>query len=182
MSSSSSDPNNIQSQHDKLRQASFEAGRLTGTAVVKTQQIIKEQGLAEKAAQLKHNAMEAYTRETGRNASLDGTILKYSAVATAGAVALTAAPAIVVGAAISAAVVGVASSQLGKATAKYSETTGRDGNKDKDTVVKAMNEAGAATVVAAKSFKEGLDAGRAAATLGSNSGQKSRPVPPPPYA
>jgi hypothetical protein len=78
----------------------YESGKVADSGVDKLQEFAKEQKLSEKAQDLKLKAMDKYSKETGRNASMDGTILKYSAAATVGAVALSTAPAVLIGTAV----------------------------------------------------------------------------------
>jgi hypothetical protein len=134
----------------------YESGKAVANGTDKLQEFAKEQKLAEKAQDLKMKAMESYHKETGRNASMDGTILKYSAVATVGAVALSTAPAIFIGTAVAGSVVAIASSQVDNATKKYSEATKRDGEADKNKVIGAANSAAKAVMEAGKEFKQGF--------------------------
>lgn len=133
----------------------YESGKVAATGVDKLQGFAKEQKLAEKAQDLKVKAMEKYSKETGRNASMDGTILKYSAIATVGAVAISTAPAVIIGTAVAGSVAAIASSQVNNATKKYSEVTKRDGEADKNKVVEAANSAKKAIVEAGTDFKQG---------------------------
>ncbi|KAJ3364606.1 hypothetical protein HDU91_002494 [Kappamyces sp. JEL0680] len=138
-----------------LKNASFGAGKLAGQTHQQVEKFAEEQNLRGKVEELKLKGMERYSKETGRSASMDGTILKYSAMATAGAVAITTAPAVVIGAAVGAVVVGAAATQIDKATKAYSNTTGRDGASDKKAVAQALENTKNATIEAGKSFRDG---------------------------
>jgi hypothetical protein len=134
----------------------YESGKAVANGADKLQEFAKDQKLAEKAQDLKLKAMDKFNKETGRNASLDGTILKYSAVATLGAVALSTAPAVLIGTAVAGSVVAIASSQVDNATKKYSEVTKRDGEADRNKVVGVATSATKAVIEAGKDFKQGF--------------------------
>ncbi len=77
------------------------AGALTQKATNSAQQFAQENQLKEKAQQaaqnLKTSAAASYEKNTGRSASMDSKIIAMSAVATAGAVAVSTIPAVMVG-------------------------------------------------------------------------------------
>lgn len=109
-----------------------------------------------KSRLVKRHGILTFVR-SGRNAKMDGTILKYAAIGTMGAVAITSAPAMIVGAAATTAITAVAASQVSRATKEYSAATGRDGEKDKEKAIGMMMKAKESGIEAAKSFKAGLD-------------------------
>ena len=99
-----------------VQAASYEFGKAAGHLANQIEKVSKDKRVQDGLQNIKQNGMERYTQETGRNASIDGSILKYTAMGVAGAVAIASAPAVIIGAAISTTVVEVAASQVNKAT------------------------------------------------------------------
>ena len=95
-----------------VKMASFEIGKTVGLVVNHLQKKAEDNHLSEKVSALKAEAKDKYNKETGRNASVDGTILKYTAVATAGAITLTSMPAVLIGTAAATAAIGIASKAI----------------------------------------------------------------------
>ena len=143
-----------------VKMASFEIGKTAGLVVNQLQKKAEDNHLTEKVFALKAEAMDKYNKETGRNASVDGTILKYTAVATAGAITLTSMPAVLIGTAAATAAIGIASTRVTKATKVFSEATGRDGEKDKATAKEVVKETRIAMTEAAASIKKGYESAR----------------------
>ena len=135
----------------------YDAGKFAAQGVEKAKELAEKNHLEEKAMELKKSGMKLYEENTGRNASLDGTVLKYTGVATVAAVALSTAPAVLIGTAVAGAAVAVAGTQQDKATKSYTNATGRDGEKDKTAIVAAANTAKTAIIESATQFKQGFN-------------------------
>ncbi|KAJ3320642.1 hypothetical protein HDV06_005160 [Boothiomyces sp. JEL0866] len=108
-----------------------------------------------KAVELKEKAVASYETNTGRSAKVDGNVLKYSAVATAGAMAITSLPAVVIASAVGATVVAAVAGNASEIKETYSQKTGRDGNKDVQGVKEVTKKVAQAGKEFSDSFKEG---------------------------
>jgi hypothetical protein len=140
------------------------AGQLTQKTANAAQQFAEEHHVKERvvstAENLKSKAKQNYEEKTGRSASTDADILKMSAVATAGAIAITAAPAIVVGGAVAAAVVLTAKENAAHVQesleSNYVAVTKRDAGKDKLAIRSAAEKAKNVAVEIAHDFQSGM--------------------------
>ena len=143
-----------------VQAASYEFGKAAGHLANQIEKVSKDKRVQDGLQNIKQNGMERYTQETGRNASIDGSILKYTAMGVAGAVAIASAPAVIIGAAISTTVVAVAASQVNKATEAFSEATGRDPENDKKLVSEIASESKVAASVSGSALKHGYQSVR----------------------
>lgn len=117
------------SSTDSANTAAKNAGHLAQRAIGLTQQTLEKHNVAARLqaekSKILTSATESYERNTNRNATIDTTILKYSAIATVGAVAISTAPALVVGVAVGGVLAGAVAAKKSAAAAKYDEMSGR---------------------------------------------------------
>lgn len=150
-----------------LKAASYMLGSMTEKTKQNAMELAAKNDLAGKVDSLKQSAINNYEVKTGRSAAVDGTILKYSAVATATAVGISTLPAVMVASAVGATVyAGVAAnaSEIDKKVShNYTVVTGRDAAKDKGAVFNFANDVGKAGSECAASFKEGAQAAKSQA-------------------
>ena len=140
--------------------ASLEVGKAAGHLANQIEKVATDKKLQDGLQNIKQQGMERYTKETGRNATVDGSILKYTAIGVAGAVAVTSAPAMIIGAAVGTTVAALAASQVNKVTERISEATGRDPEKDKMMVSEVAAETKVAMALAGQSLKRGFQSTR----------------------
>ncbi|KAJ3255972.1 hypothetical protein HK103_005779 [Boothiomyces macroporosus] len=113
--------------------------------------------LDKKAVELKDKAVASYENNTGRSAKVDGSVLKYSAMATAGAIAITTLPTVVIAGAVGATVVAGVAGNANALKESYSQKTGRDGDRDIQVVKDGTQKVVHAGKEFSASFKEGYN-------------------------
>jgi hypothetical protein len=135
-------------QMDALKKTSYKLGEMTQQGVQTTEKLIRDN-------QIKEKMVDKYEASTGRSAQIDTSLLKYSAIATAGAVAISTAPALIVaGAVASAAYAGVAANK-DQIAQKYSLAVGRNAEKDAQIAQNAAEKFVNGTKQVTDAFKQG---------------------------
>jgi hypothetical protein len=139
---------------ETLKKFSHKAGEITATAKAEASQFAERNDLKNKTLTLKEAAKEQYEEKTGRSAAVDSTILKYSAVATAAALAVSTAPAAIVVGAVGAGLYATTAKPLiAKINQEYNKATGRDAVRDAETL---KTQAITVSSECATSFKQGM--------------------------
>ena len=147
-----------------LRQLAFKAGEATQKSIDKTAEVMKEHQVKERLQvqkeKLTTSLKQSYKEATHRDPDVDASILKYTAVATAGAVAVSTIPAVAVGVAAGGALYSVAQTKgnewMHKAESNYETTTGRDAGRDISVFQQKVAQGIATTKVLAADFKNGM--------------------------
>ena len=135
---------------DALKKTSYKLGEMTQQGVKSTEKLIQDSHIKEKM-------VEKYETSTGRSVAIDASILKYSAVATAGAVALSTAPALMVAGAVASVAYAGVTANKDQMSQKYSLVTGRDAAKDGQSAQKVAGKIADGTKQVTEAFKQGYN-------------------------
>jgi paraquat-inducible protein B len=134
--------NNKDKEH--LVHAAAGAGELAAQAKNAVADLSEKHHVKQQLLSLKQQGMEKYAEMTGRNASLDGTIVKFSTVAAVGAAAVSIVPAVAVGAAVGGALLATVKANADTLQAQvaqnYEAIVGRDAAADGAKLQGATNK------------------------------------------
>ena len=133
----------------------YTMGKITQQGVEKANQVAQANEIPRKAQELKDKAIRHYEDQTGRSAELDTKILKYSAIATAGAVSVSTLPAVMVAGAVGTALFAGVKANTTQLMQEYHETTGRDPIKDQQSVIQVAQRAKTTLTQGAQAFQQG---------------------------
>jgi hypothetical protein len=138
---------------DPVKRVSYLAGKAVQITKNGVEELAEKHDFKGKAEHAKMTLVNKYEGSTGRNATVDQAILKYSAVTMTGAVAISAAPAIIVASAVGASVYANSQPIKDKINSKYHVVTGRNAKADLDNLGNKVSHFALETTT---SFKEGM--------------------------